>query len=175
MLHLPYRRIRYALIARSLVKPLPDFKSKVHLEIRPFERGDLKFVRKANCPSQAKHFAKRLEYGHFGLVASIENSFAGYAWACTDAKLERIDMPLTPEDVLCTDAFTHPVFRGRGVHTSLLLERLRFFQELNYNRAVAYIEVSNESSLSVWLKLEATQIAEIDFSRIGFWRRTRYR
>jgi hypothetical protein len=175
IVNLPCRRIRYVFVARSLVKPFPDLRVKCPIEIRPFERGDLEYVRRANRPSEAKLSARRLEYGHFGLIASIENSVAGYAWACTDAKLEKIDIHLMPDDVLCTDSFTSPDFRGRGVHSSLSLGRLRFFQELNYKRAVAYIEASNEPSLSVWKKLEATPIVEIEFTRIGFWRKTRYR
>jgi GNAT superfamily N-acetyltransferase len=175
ILQLPYRRIRYVFVARSLVKPLSDLKPKCPLEIRPFEPGDLEFVRKGNRPSEAKLCARRLEYRHFGLVACIENCVAGYAWACTDTKLEKIGILLAPGDVLCTDAFTFPAFRRRGVQSSLSLGRLRFFQDSNYKRAVAYIEAGNRPSLSVWQKLGAAPIAEIDFTRIGLWRKTRRR
>ena len=116
--------------------------------------------------------AQRLKMGHHGLVACISERPAGYGWGCADMTLERIDWTLAADTILCTDAFTAPAFRGRGVQTILALERLRLFQGMGYKTALAYIEVHNKPSIAVWRKFNAQPIAHFDFKRIGFWRQT---
>ncbi len=177
---LPYRYIPFVVVTRSLVDPLPDLHAKVALEIRMFERADLDFVRRENIPSEANLCARRLERGHYGLVACLEgngcsaSTAVGYAWASTDLSLEKVDFELAPGDVLVTDAFTAPAYRGQGVQTALSLARLRLLRDQGYERALAYIETGNDASLAVWRKMGAQVTARLDFVRIGFWRRTRY-
>jgi GNAT superfamily N-acetyltransferase len=171
---LPYRHIRFVVVARSLLEPLPDLTPKVPVAIRPFELTDLSFVHREHLPSEAKLCAQRLERNHYGLTAWLNDEIAGYAWGCTNTTLEKVKLELEPGDVLCTDAFTVPAFRGQGIQTALSLARLRWFQELNYCRAIAYIEVGNAPSLAVWHKMGAQEIARITFTRVGPWRKTRY-
>lgn len=172
---LPYRHIRFRVIARTLLEPLPNLPPKIALEIRPFTADDLSFVRHTHRPSEARLCAHRLKRGHYGLVACVEGKPAGYGWGCDDTSLEKIALRLEPTDVLCTDAFTAPAFRGQGIQTTLSLARLRHFQSIGYQRALAYIAVQNAPSLAVWHKLGAIEISRIDFRRIGFWRHTQYR
>jgi GNAT superfamily N-acetyltransferase len=175
ILALPYRHIQYVVVARSLLTPLPELKPKVPLGIRPFRSADLKFVHRDNLPSEANLCRRRIELGHLGLVACIDGQAVGYAWGCTDSSLERVSLKFEPGDILCTDAFTVPVFRGKGVQTALSLARLRLFQGLGYKRVIAYIERHNDSSLAVWRKVGAHESAKIQYHRIGFWRKTHYR
>jgi RimJ/RimL family protein N-acetyltransferase len=65
------------------------------------------------------------------------------------------------------------MFRSKGLQTALSLARLDYFQELDYKRAIAYIEVNNIPSLTVWRKMGAQIVDYIDFKRILIWRRTR--
>jgi GNAT superfamily N-acetyltransferase len=173
---LPYRHLRFLIVACSLTAPLPDLQPKLPLEIRPFEQADLEFVRQADRPSEARACARRLERGHAGLVALHQGQMAGYAWACTEVNpsLERVQLTLAHGDVLCVDAYTAPAFRGNGVQTALALARFRLFGGLGYQRALAYIERRNSPSLAVWRKLGGQGIGEIEFRRIGPWRRVRY-
>jgi ribosomal protein S18 acetylase RimI-like enzyme len=170
--NLPCRRLQFVIVARSLLTPLPDLPAKITLDMRPFTLADLDFVRQTNLPSEANLCAQRLQLGHRGLVACVNSRVAGYAWGCTDTSLEKVDLKIEPGDVLCTDAFTDPVFRGQGIQTTLSLARLRLFQELGYQRAMAYIEVNNKPSLAVWRKVGGEVIGHIGFKRIGFWRQT---
>jgi len=176
---LPYRHLRFVVVTRDLQQPLPDLQAKVALQIRPFEHSDLDFVRRENLPSEANLCARRLEHGHYGLVACLEHrehsasSVVGYAWAAMDLSLERVDLKLAPGEVMVTDAFTAPACRGKGVQTALALARLRLLRDRGYKRVVAYIETGNEPSLAVWRKVGAEVTAHLDFVRIGFWRRTR--
>lgn len=170
---LPYRHLRFLVIARALTEPLPDLQPKIALEIRPLGQADLESVREIDRPSEARACARRLERGHTGLVALHQGQMTGYAWACTEVNpsLERVQLTLAHGDVLCVDAYTAPAFRGKGVQTALALARFRLFGGPGYQRAIAYIERRNSPSLAVWRKLGGQEIGEIEFRRIGPWRR----
>jgi GNAT superfamily N-acetyltransferase len=172
---LPYRNLRFAVPACSLLE-LPDLQPKIPLEIREFKLSDLALAREMNRPSEARSYSRRLARGHKGLIAFHDDEPAGYAWGCAeiDPALERAYWELDPGDVFCVDAYTAPAFRGKGVQTALTLARFRFFRDLGYRRAVAFIEIHNHPSLAVWRKFRSETIGYIDFRRIGPWRRVRY-
>jgi len=174
-LALPYRRIEFVVVARSLAQLLPEVRAKASITVQPFAVGDLDFVRCEHLPSEAQLCAQRLARGHDGIAACIDGQIVGYAWSCTDASLERVDLRFEPGDVLFTDAFTASRARGQGVHTTLSEARLRAAQEQGYRRILAYIEVNNAPSLNVWQKkMNADIVAHITFTRIGLWRKTTY-
>jgi hypothetical protein len=134
-------------------------------------------VRQLDRPSEARSGAQRLIQGHKGLVAFNNGQPAGYTWGSTDplTRLERVHPKLSPGDVLCTDSYTFPAFRGRGVQTALALARFILFRELGFLRAICTIEIHNKPSLAVWQrKLNGKTIGEIDFIRIGSRYRIRY-
>ncbi|HSQ17182.1 MAG TPA: hypothetical protein VLM83_05745 [Anaerolineales bacterium] len=169
---LPYRHLRFVIVACSLLDPFPDWQPKIPLFIRPFEQMDLELVRQMNRPSEARLCAHRLTQGHKGLVAFNDGWLAGYAWGSTDiqTRLERVHPKLYPGDVLFTDSYTSPVFRGQGIQTALTLARFQLFGKLGYRRAISYIEVRNGPSLAVWQrKFNSQTIGTIDFKRIGPW------
>jgi GNAT superfamily N-acetyltransferase len=168
---LPFRHLRFLIIARSLIEPLPDLKPKIELEIRPFEAADVKIVKEIDRPSEATASKRRLGCQQLGLLASFSGRPAGYAWACSeiDSTLERVQFDLLPGDALCVDAYTVPAFRGKGVQTALTLARCKMLRDLGYLRAIAYIEIHNYPSLAVWRKLGGLEIGQIDFLRIGPW------
>lgn len=172
-IQLPYRHIEYVVLACSLSKPLSEFESKLTVEIRPFLKSDLDYVRREFLPSEANMCAQRLKIGHRGLVATSKSDTAGYCWLCTDDDLERVDMRIHHGDILITDSFTSPGFRGRGVLTQLAAAVLRYAKEKKLKRLIMYIEVNNVPSLAVWQKKMGGEVlGYIDFRRIGFWRRT---
>jgi RimJ/RimL family protein N-acetyltransferase len=172
MVSLPYRRLKFVVMARSLLEPLPQLDPKVTLEIREFKPTDLSQVWQLDRPSQAKLCSRRLNRGHRGLLAFYQGQLAGYAWGCADVDptLERVPIVLNPGDMLCVDVYTAPAYRSRGVHTALTLARFKLFHELGFRRAIAYIDVCNYPSLAVWQKVGSQVVAHIDFSRIGPWR-----
>ena len=177
LVRLPYRHVKLAVVACSLLDPLPDLQSKILLEIREFKPTDLELVRHINCPSEARLCARRLAYGHKGLVALHKGEPAGYAWGCSEIEptLERMQVELNSGDVLCVDACTAPVFRGQGVQTALTLARFRVFRDLGYRRAIAYIGTRNFASLATWQrKMGGEVVGYVDFRRIGPWRWVRF-
>jgi GNAT superfamily N-acetyltransferase len=171
---LPHRHTKFVVMARSLLEPLPDLQPKMTLEIREFEPADVDLVRQINCPSEARVCAQRLARGHKGLVAQHKAQVVGYGWGCTEMSLERMPVQLDSGDMLCTDAYTTPAFRGQGVQTAIMLARLRLFRDLGYNRALTCIIENNYPSLTVWRKVDSQVVKRGDFRRIGPWRRVRY-
>jgi len=177
IVRLPFRHLKFLILACSLEQPLPGIKPQVGLDIRIFEQADLEHVKEIDRPSEARQCARRLKYGQKGLVALSQGRVVGYAWGCSEVQpeLERVNIELKPGDVLCTDVYTAPAFRGRGVQTALALARFELFRELGFNRAVCYIEIHNAPSLAVWQrKLQAQMVGSIDFLRIGPWYRVSF-
>jgi GNAT superfamily N-acetyltransferase len=169
---LPYRHLRLLIFASSLSDRMPDLPSKIPLDIIPFEASHLEWVRAVQRPSEARLCQRRLARRQHGLVALFRGQMAGYAWGCfpVDWELERLRLQLEPGDILCTDAYTTPELRGKGVQTALTLARFRKFRDLGFRRAICYIDVNNQPSLAVWQKKFGAQtVGGIDFFRIGPW------
>ena len=177
IISLPYRQLKFFVVARSLLQPLPHLSAKIALEIRDFKARDLEFVVQIYRPSEAKLLAQRLARGHRGLMALHQGQPAGFAWGCAeiDPELDRVELKLEPGDMLCVDVYTNPAFRGQGVHTALTIARFGLFRDLGYRRAIAYIETRNQPSLAVWRKFGSEIIGEVDFKRLGPWRWGSYR
>jgi len=171
---LPYRRMRFVIVARSLSEPLPNLQPRIDLEIREIKSTDIHLVRQIDRPSEAKACALRLARGHRGLLALHRGQPAGYVWGCTETTLERVNLRLDPGDILCTDAYTAPAFRRQGVQTALKLALFLLFRDLGYSRVVAYIEQNNYPSLAIWHKVGNQVIGHINFVRIGPWRWAHY-
>jgi len=173
---LSFNHLKYLLVMRSLDEPLPAGQPSIAYEIRPFTQDDLAAVSEISRPSEAKLFARRLSKGHVGLLALHAGRPIGYAWgaATLDLEVEKIPLHLEPGDVLCSDMYTVPEYRGKGVQTALTLARLQQFRTLGYHRAICYIAVGNSPSLHVWQrKIGCRTVGQIDFLRIGCWSRVR--
>jgi GNAT superfamily N-acetyltransferase len=177
LVRLPFRHLKFIVFAHSLIDPFPILDPMYNIVIRPFGQADLHLVRQIDRPSEARLSALRLAQGHKGLMAFCNAKPAGYTWGSTDihTRQEKVHPQLVPGDFLCTDSFTAPAFRGRGVQTALTLARFKLFREMGYCRAISYIDVHNHPSLAVWQrKLNSQAIGTIDFTRIGPWYRVRY-
>ncbi len=166
---LPYRRMQFVLLAKPLDEPLPEAVARIPIELRSFEATDVKRVKEINRPSEGKLCAQRLERGQKGVTAVHCGQMIAYAWGCTklDPDLERVSLQLEEGDVYLTDGYTHPDFRGKGIQVPLLVAFFNTFKSLGFKRAVCYIELKNTPSRAVWKKLNATEIGQIDFTRIG--------
>lgn len=176
LIQLPYRHIEYVVLAYPLSNPITKFESELAIEIRPFLKSDLDYVRQEFLPSEANMCNRRLKSGHRGLVATLNYDPVGYCWLCKDDELERVDLPMLPGDILITDSFTSPSIRGKSVHTQIGVAALRYAKELGFKRLIMYIVVNNTPSLTVWKKkMGAKVIGHINFKRIGFWRITSFK
>ena len=171
---LPRRKVEYIIMEVPLEHPFPNPPCLSFVEVRPFTSADLEFVRKEFLPSEAAMCARRLAAGHEGLIAVLDGEIAGCCWLCRDDSLERADLPIGTDEVLFTDAFTAPRFRGQGVNTSLALASLRRARQLHLRRLIGYIRTDNTASQAVWLgKLNGRVFAKLEFKRVWTGRRTR--
>jgi len=175
---LPYRHLKFYIFHRPLHDALPVIPAKTALIIRPFKQSDLQLVKKIVRPSEVRQSQRHLESEHKGLIALYQDQPVGYAWGSAEInpEIEKVPIALEPGDVLFTDVFTYPPFRGKGVQTALSLARLQMFRELGFHRAICYIEIHNAPSLAVWQrKLGAQKAGSIDFLRIGLWYKVRFK
>lgn len=171
---LPRRRLEYIVMGVPLDSSFSAPARPENIEIRPFIPSDLDFVRREHLPSEAAMCGRRLAVGQEGLTAVLESEPAGYAWLCRNDALERVDLPVKSDEVMFTDAFTAPRFRGRGVNTSLALASLQRARKLGCSRLIGYIEAGNGASLYVWLgKMGGRVFQRLEFERIWARRRTR--
>lgn len=167
---LPYRHLSFQILTRSLVEPFPDYQPKLSIDIVRFQQSHLDLVKEIYRPSEAQLCVQRLERGQVGLIALHYDRPAGYAWGCTagDLDLERVKLQLKPNQILCTDVYTVPELRRKGIQTALTLARFQAFRDLGFQQAVCYIENNNQPSLAVWKrKFNAEQTGSVDFQRIG--------
>jgi GNAT superfamily N-acetyltransferase len=172
---LPYRKAEFAILIRPVTMPCPAYTPKIDLNIRPLTEADLDYIAQIDRPSEVKACADRLAAGHRGLIAFHEGQPVGHAWTSTDfdADMERIDIGLKPGDLYCTDAYTAPAFRGKGIQTALTIARLELARDWGYQRTVCFIRRDNVASMAVWQrKLRAKVIGCFDFTRLGIWRKT---
>jgi len=173
--HLPYRKMHYLVLARSLADSIPEFPVKRAIAIRSFTKDDLEFVRREYLPSEANLCQRRLSKGQLGFVASVDGQTAGYCWLAKNDALERVRLFTEPGDILAPNAFTAPVFRNIGIKTALAIECLCLARESGYGRIITYIESDNRPSRKIWQnKLGAKIIGRFVFQRIGFFRMIRY-
>lgn len=174
--HLPYLHLRFAVLARSLLEPLPDLPAKIPIEIREFQLSDAPLISQIDRPSQAKLCIQRFQRGHYGFVAFHNGQLVSYGWGCPEfaPDLERVQFEMARGDILCVDVYTAPQFRNLGLQTAMTLDRFRVFRDLGYQRAIAYIEVHNLPSLAVWRKVNSQVIGYFDYLRIGPWRWSRF-
>lgn len=175
---LPYRHLKFYILHRSLSDAFPDIPAKIVLIIRPFKQSDLQLIEEIVRPSEVRQSQRHLDNGHKGLIALYQDQPVGYAWGSADInpEIEKVPIKLEPGDVLLTDVFTSPPFRGKGVQTALSLARFQMFRELGFQRAICYIEIYNAPSLAVWQrKLGVQKAGSIDFLRIGLWYKVRFK
>jgi GNAT superfamily N-acetyltransferase len=173
---LPYRRMHFIVVTRSLLEPIPNLIPKMAFEVREFKPSDVDLVRQMDRPSEARLCARRLACGHKGFLAVYQGKPAGHAWGCNEVEptLERVKLKLNTGDFLCADAYTAPVFRSQGLQTVLTLACFRLFRDMGCRRSIAYIERRNHPSLAVWRKVGCQVTGSFEFIRIGPWRWVRY-
>ena len=172
-----YQHIDYIVLQRSLLSPFPEIPARIPIDIRDFTYSDIEAVRLMDRPSEAKLCAKRLDFGQMGLVALHNGQPIGYVWACgkIEPAIERVQLNLKPLEILCTDAFTAPAFRGKRVQPALTLALYEKAREQGYENTVAIVASWNTPSLAVLTKLGAERIAALGYYRIGVWRWTKSR
>ena len=176
VLPLPFRRIEHVVVARLLTEPIIVPQPRLPITIRLATIADLKRFDGVATFSEIKTYAKRFARGHICFIALHQDQLIGYNWATTevDPELEGASVRLRPGDVYISYAFTVPAYRGQGVVPALAACRLRYLQEMGYQRAIAIVDVKNHAALAAGRKVGYQEIGRATFRRILWWRTFRY-
>jgi len=146
---LGFRYERYILIVRDLngfvEKPTP----KIQLDIRELNyenfisNNSLKF-----SPNKFRLFKKRFSSGNYiALGAYHEGNLVYSCWISLNNFESSLNLGnklrLSPHEGLLVDAYTHPKFRGLGIHTYMSAIRANKLLELNKRRAIGLVLMEN--------------------------------
>ena len=86
-------------------------------------------------------YASRLRRGNKCFVAKIDGDVIASNWLIFRAEVDDSDFTVVrPGEVVCSDAYTAPAWRGRGVHTALLAHMIQWASNAGYKKA--YTEVA---------------------------------
>lgn len=161
---------------KDLVQPLPRVSARVPVTITVATQADFDQVTALIVKRRRPRLdlvndelrrvrqivSERSERGDKCFVAKLGADIVHSNWVILDSMEwpagtgHRITLP--PDEAYTTDATTAEAWRGKGIHTAVLLAMLRFLQELGYRKAYAQVRTDNRSA---WKSHE----------RLG-WRRT---
>jgi hypothetical protein len=116
---------------------------------------------------------RRLEEGQECLLGWIDGSLAHYRWdtaRSTYVRSFRRTFRLFEGDLLTTETFAHPSFRGRGLHsrsTGMVLRRAR---DRGLRRSITFVAWWNAPSLRSNHKAGRTIVGTLGRWTIGPWR-----
>lgn len=174
VLPLPFRHIDYLIMAQVLSEPIVIPQPHLPIAVRIATIADLERFKDIATFSEIKSYSKRFAQGHICHIALHQGRLVGYNWTVTemDPELEGgISICLQPGDAYLSYSFVAPAYRGQGIAPTLGAHRLRYLQEMGYQRVIALMEVKNHAVLAVARKLGYQEIGRATFQRI-LWRRT---
>lgn len=173
---LPYRRIEYTVLARSLLEPWPVAEPRLPIVLRRATEADLVRFRGLVSPSDLRHFTHRFAYGRYCFLALDGGNLAAYCWATTqiDLDVDNLEMQLQPGDFYGDDAYTVLCYRRQGIQAAMLLYRNEYMKCLGCQRVVAIVEEDNLASQRMVRKLGYQEVDHLSFRRILWMRTYRY-
>lgn len=167
-------RQQYLVLARELGPTLPRLIGRDTLEWALLTPADAPLVRAVNPFVAESEVRERLRDGHDCLLLTRAGVPVYYRWDTSrPVYLPYLSITLRPSDgeLFTIEAFTHPAFRGRGIHsfaTGLVLERAR---RRGLRRSVTLIAWWNVPARRVALeKAERTVVGTVSRHGIGPWR-----
>jgi hypothetical protein len=164
-------RRTYLVLARSLLAPLPVFVASEAFhwtELRPTEIGRVQAI---NPELSRAEIRSRLEAGQRCLLFWHRDVPVYYRWDTSQpCYLPYLGLTARPieGDLVTVEAFTHPSFRNRGIHslaTGLILRQAR---DRGLRRSVTMVAWWNSPALRVALeKAERSVIGSVGWWGIG--------
>jgi hypothetical protein len=161
-------RQTYLVLVRELGSPLPRMPCLQSMSWSVFTSAEIPLVQAINPALSEAESLRRLEAGQECLLFWLAGAPVYYRWDTTrPAYLPYLSKVLRPldGDLVTVDAFTHPAFRNRGIHsfaTSLVLQRAA---RSGLKRSVTMVAWWNRPARRVALEKAERSIAGI----IGWW------
>ncbi len=168
---IPYERIEFTVLARSLHDHLPIPLPSIPLAMRLATQADLPYLQDLVLPSEYSYFVRRLEHGRFcflSFLAENPQELIAYRWATTeiDPDIDALIMDLPPGSAYIDDVYTAPAYRRQNIQAALYSFCLQHLRDCGYEQFIAIIDVKNLASQALAQKRGYRPIGRAAFLRI---------
>jgi len=167
-------RQEYLVLIKDLRLPLPEVPAHESLRWTSFTEAQIDQVLAINPALSEAEIRRRLEEGQECLLGWIGESLVYYRWDATASPYLPYlgkTLRLSQGDINATDAFTHPAFRGRGIHAASTIVVLHRARDLGLSRFVTITAWWNAPALRVILhKSRHSVVGTVGFWNAGPWR-----
>ena len=166
---------KFLVIVRDLSHPLPEVPTHKPMHITTLTKNEISQVITID-PSMSEAEVRRMwGEGQECLLSWIGGSLANYRWDTTRPTflpyLGKTFCPLEG-DCFAGSIFTHPAFRGRGIHTVSNIMALYRAKDRGFSRIITVAAWWNTPSLRVnQLKTGGMVVGTVGYWNAGLWRR----
>ena len=161
-------RHEYHVLVRDLTLPLPDVPTNQRLRWTPLTTDDIPEVHALNPAMPEDEIRERLQAGQLGQLGWLDDTLVHYRWdVARSIYLPYLGLTFQtqPGDFFGDEAFTHPSYRGLGIHSIGSLTALHRARELGCHRALTLTAWWNVPSLRV----HTLKAGRVNVGRVGFW------
>jgi len=167
-------RQEYLVYVKDLRLPLPEVPAHESLRWTCFTEAQIDRVLAINAALSEAEIRRRLKEGQECLLCWIGESLVYYRWDATASPYLPYlgkTLRLLQGDINATDAFTHPAFRGRGIHAASTIVVLHRARDLGLSRFITAAAWWNAPALRVNLQKSGhTVVGTVGFWNAGVWR-----
>lgn len=161
-------RQEYLVYVKDLRLPLPEVPAPGPLRWTGLTEAQIGRVLAINPALSEAEIRRRLKEGQECLLAWIGESLVYYRWDATASPYLPYlgkTLRLLQGDINATDAFTHPAFRGRGIHAASTIVVLHRARDLGLSRVITIAAWWNAPALRVNLQKSGHTVV----GTVGFW------
>lgn len=161
-------RHEYYVLVRDLTLPLPEVPTNQRLRWTLLTEADIPQLLALNPSVPEIEIWERLQAGQRGLLGWLDDTLAHYRWDTAGSiRLPYLGLTFRPRpgDFFGDEVFTHPSYRGLGIHSISGLISLQRARELGCQRALTLTAWWNAPSLRV----NILKVGRVNVGRVGFW------
>lgn len=139
----------FVLVAHSIAEPGDTLKPPAGVTVREIQTEDLDLFEQFMERSDVMWYRNLLAHGRTGFIALKNGQLAAFAWLTPriDPKIERLYVPLEPNDFYLIVIETVPAFRRQGLQRLLLNYVQQWGWERGYKRVLGLVATYNNASL----------------------------
>ena len=166
---------RYLVLTRDLTTALPPVPHRPDLRWTTLTETDAPRLVAMNPTLGLAEVRRRLAEGQECHLCWSGNALAHYRWEATGPvylPFLGLTLRLLPGDVCGSWSFTHPVFRGSGMHTATTLAALHRLRSRGLRRTLSLVAWWNDAALQVTRdRAGRNVVGAVARWQVGPWRR----
>jgi len=167
-------RREFLVLVRDLRLPLPDLPACGPMRWAPLTEADIPQVCAINPAMTEAEIRRRWGEGQECLLCWVGDSLAHYRWESTrPAYLPYLGkiFQVLEGDILISEAFTHPAFRGRGINSLASILALHRARARGLRRSIALVAWWNTPAMrSSWQKAGRVIVGTTGYWNLGLCR-----